>query len=93
MNVDAGLRLFAIVETPPRSPVRGVELVRAAGGWVVAGRGDAPAPTLEAAVEHDRIVRAVARSCDAVLPLRFGMTAASGAAVARSRAATRYWIG
>lgn len=71
------LYLFAIVADKPVRAVRGVELVRAAGAWVAVARAPVPALSLDAAIEHDRVVRAVANVSDAVLPLRFGMSAES----------------
>lgn len=71
------LYLFAIVAAKPARAIRGVELVRAAGAWVAVARMPTPEPSIEAAVEHDRVVRTIARVSDAVLPLRFGTSAES----------------
>lgn len=93
----APLYLFAIVADRPARPPAGVELVRAAGAWIAVARAPVPALTVEAAIAHDRVVRAVARVCDAVLPLRFGMSAESERVLATKlapfRAAIREALG
>ncbi|MCW5817256.1 MAG: GvpL/GvpF family gas vesicle protein [Labilithrix sp.] len=82
----SALYLYAIVgEEPARLP-RGTEVVRAGRAWVVVARRAAPAVTLENAVAHDRVVQQLARACDAVLPLRFGGTIASEAALRKKLA-------
>lgn len=70
--------LYAIVDTKPARPLgRGVaglalRTVRSGGAFVVVERGPAPPVTGATVRAFDRAIRAVARACPAVLPMRFG---------------------
>lgn len=82
--------VYAIVAGARRTPgVRGfgrarVRVVRAGGVTAaVATLARGPAPTPSAFRTHDRVVRALARSADAVLPVRFGSTMADASALAQ----------
>jgi hypothetical protein len=82
------LTLYAITGERPKGPL-GVGIsggplraARAAGAWVVVERAAAPELSLRAVRAHDRVVRRVARAAPAVLPVRFGTTAADARALA-----------
>ena len=86
---EASLYLFAIVDARPAASIRGVDFVRAAGAWIAVARMTVPELTVEAAIEHDRVVRAVAAKARAVLPLRFGMSAPNAHALVEKLAPFR----
>jgi hypothetical protein len=86
------LYLYAIVAEEPARAVRGVAFVRAGGAWVAVARTTVPTLSVETAIEHDRVVRAVARVSDAVLPLRFGMSAGSERELVKKLAPVRAGI-
>jgi hypothetical protein len=81
------LYLYALVDRRPRGPLgRGIarqplSLVHAGKAWVVVEPAEAREPTPAALVAHDRVVRRLARSAAAILPLRFASTADDAAAV------------
>jgi hypothetical protein len=72
------LWIYAIVRTAPRRLGTGarrerLQAVRAGAVWAVAGVLDRPlAGTLPGLRAHDRVVRRLARTVDALLPARFG---------------------
>jgi hypothetical protein len=79
------LYLYAVVEAPVALGARGVgdeplELVAAGGLGVVVGSLPNPVETgLAALRKHDAVLRGLARGGPAVVPLRFGQTAADAA--------------
>ena len=81
------LYLNALVDWRLRGPLgrgiarRPLSLVRAGVAWVVVEPAEAREPTPAALVAHDRVVRRLARSAGAILPLRFASTADDAAAV------------
>jgi hypothetical protein len=85
----ASLYLYALVERRPRAPLglgihrRRLELTRAGKAWVVFEAGSAAAPSPARILAHDRVIRRIARSTPAILPLRFGSTAADEPAIRR----------
>ena len=81
--------VFALIGEEPARAVRGVEVVRVAGAWAAVARKAVPELTYRTAIAHDRSVRAIAKVCDAVLPLRFGMGAESERALAKKLAPFR----
>lgn len=83
------LYLYAILDRPPPRDARlgrgiarrSLELVRAGKAYVVVEPASARTATPAAIVAQDRVVRRLARLAPAVLPLRFGSTAADPAAL------------
>jgi hypothetical protein len=65
------LYLYALSDAPARLP-RGVRAIVIAGACAIVAEREAGEPSIEAAVEHDRVVRAI--RADAVLPMRFGVS-------------------
>ena len=88
------LYLYALVGAPPRGRTgRGLrrealEVLPGPGFHVVAGRmGVAPDPTAAMLRRHDAVVRRIARTVDAVVPIRFGSVVPDAAAAVRVFAA------
>lgn len=84
------LYLYAVVDAPPRrDPGRGLGRERLVtlpgrGFHVVAGRvTTAPAATPAALRRHDAVVRRIAATVDAILPIRFGSVVPDETAAAR----------
>jgi hypothetical protein len=81
------LYLYALVDQRPRGELgKGIarcplRAVRVGPAWVVVEQAAARDATPASLVAHDRVVRRIARSCRAVLPLRFASTAADRAAL------------
>lgn len=78
----SSLYLYAIVDAPPRAPLGHLAVVRAGGAHVVVERGAKMPATAASLKKHDRVVKRIARACEAVLPFRFGSVAADRAALA-----------
>ena len=88
------LYLYALVRTPPRGDTgRGLrrealEILPGPGFQIIAGRmAAAPDPTAATLRRHDAVVRRIAATVDAVLPIRFGSVVPDAAGAARVLAA------
>lgn len=68
----SAITAYAIADRVPRTA--GLEAIECADGIVLCARsGEPPELSIEAVREHDRIVRAIAKEVDAILPMRFGV--------------------
>jgi hypothetical protein len=79
-----GLYLYAVLGTRPRGrPVPGLRVIALDGVWVAAREvTSAPSPTEAALRRHDATVRRLARTVDALLPVRFGAVVSGKAELA-----------
>lgn len=86
----SALYLYALVgESPRKDPGRGLrrerlEILPGRGFHVVVGRmAAAPAPSPDTLRRHDAVVRRIAATVDAILPMRFGAVTPDAEAAAR----------
>ena len=86
----SALYLYALVgDSPRKDPGRGLrrerlEILPGRGFHVVVGRmAAAPAPSPDTLRRHDAVVRRIAATVDAILPMRFGAVVPDAEAAAR----------